>query len=400
VAAFAGALALVALLISVALLVRPMAGDEVTMPTDATRTDRTRLDDSGAGAPRSAGVEVGAPGSACPAEDAATPRPQDELPAPVAGKRDQIIAVLLACDVDGLRALTNVEIVDPFASTESELTLSSIDRLREPVDPDGGSALPITEVLLRILDMPVAQFTFADGEPGFVWPAALLADSWEVVAESDLTALRTAYPDPEGHATAFGYDSYGGWRIGITAAGQWRTLGWGPLGSVDGETPPTCVGSTLAAPGPQTGLPESVAQMRRAIVDAAVACDFATLGELAGPDLTGAGAPTDGPVPNADALQSQLTGSCSQYQYPNGIVRCETSLEHLVRALGGPHQVVTDEDGPGVGERGFSGFVWTLDDAFTDIEIGITSDGDWRLFGPGQPSGSTGSGPATTAGTG
>jgi hypothetical protein len=400
VAAFAGALVLVAVLIGVAFLVRPMAGNEVTTPTYATPTDPTVVDDRGAGAPRSAGVVVGAPGSACPAGDAATPRPQDELPTPVADKRDQIVAVLLACDVGGLRALTNVEIVDPFASTEGDLTLSSIDRLHEPVDPGAGADLPITEVLLRILDTPAAPFTFADGEPGFVWPAALLADSWDVVAETDLTALRAAYPDPEGHATAFGYDSYGGWRIGITAAGQWRTLGWGPLGSVDGETPPTCVATTLAAPGPQTGLPEPVARMRQAIIDAALACNFATLGELAGPDLTGTGTPTDDVESDSDVLQRQLTGTCSPYQYPNGIVRCETPLEHLVRALSGPYAQVTDEERSDVDGEAFSGFVWSLEDSYDDIEIGISADGDWRFFGPDEPSGSTGSGSATTVSPG
>jgi hypothetical protein len=293
-----------------------------------------------------------------------------------------------------------VEIVDPFASAEGELTLSSIDRLREPVDPDGDTALPITEVLLRILDTPAARFTFADGEPGFVWPAALLADSWEVVAEPDVTALRAAYPDPEGHATAFGYDSYGGWRIGITAAGQWRTLGWGPLGSVDGETPPTCVGSTLAAPRPQTGLPEPVAQMRQGIIDAALACNIATLGELAGPDLTGTGTLTDDAKPDSDVLRRQLTGTCSPYQYSNGVARCETPLEHLVRALSGPHTRVTDEERSGVDEEAFSGFVWSLEDNYDDVEIGISADGDWRFFGPGEPSGSIGSGPATTVSPG
>ncbi len=46
-----------------------------------------------------------------------------------------------------------------------------------------------------------------------------------------------------------------------------------------------CSAADLPMPAEQEGLPEPVAAMRRAISEAAIACDFATLQELAGPDL-------------------------------------------------------------------------------------------------------------------
>lgn len=46
-----------------------------------------------------------------------------------------------------------------------------------------------------------------------------------------------------------------------------------------------CSAAGMAMPSDQEGLPEPVAAMRRAISEAAIACDFATLQELADPDL-------------------------------------------------------------------------------------------------------------------
>jgi hypothetical protein len=393
--AFAGAVVAVALLVGIAVLLRPTIGDDdVTTPTrlqppDTTALERTDTTTASAVVPEG---QVGA----CLDADVDRPARQADLPEPVAAMRDRIIAAALACDADALVDLGGANLDDPFtAGSKLEPSLREIDQQHEPLRGSGDP--PVLEILLGVLDTPPAEVTFGDGSPGFVWPAAAVYDTWEEVPTQDLDALESVYPDPQGFAEHFGFDSYSGWWIGISVYGDWLYLYWGPYVTFGGFVYPECPADVMAAPGPQEDLPEPVAEMREQIIVAAKVCDFETLQELAGPDLVHdefiveqfrqqEGLPRSSAVDLLERFMGdRLThGGCGYHRWPNQALACEPPVVALLRALGTTpaEDVVADLepltetlDLPG-GE--FSGLVW--DAPYSSWQVGITPDGDWRIF--------------------
>ncbi|HEY4606576.1 MAG TPA: hypothetical protein VIH55_02920, partial [Acidimicrobiia bacterium] len=153
-----------------------------------------------------------------------------------------------------------------------------------------------------------------------------------------------------------------------------------------------CSASGLPAPAAQEGLPDQVADVRLAMAQAAIACDYDTLEALAGPDLnTSFGG---GGFDNIPMWEEQGT-------YP--------ALELLVRLLDTPFATQEVEDLPRyyVWPSAFVYDTWdeipaedieALLEVFTQEEldqiatfgayagwrIGITEDGDWEFFVAGD----------------
>jgi hypothetical protein len=379
--AIAGAIVVAGLLVGVALLLRPATSeDDVTTPSDSVPSNTTVIE--GTATTSAAIVST----RACLDDDVTVPEQQEGLPEPVAAMRDRIIAAALACDGAALDDLGGANLDDPFtAGSRLEPSLRDIDQQHEPLE--GGGDPPVLEIVLGILDTPPAEVTFGDGSPGFVWPAAAIYDTWADVPAPDMDALESVYPDPEGFAEHFGFDSYSGWRVGISAYGDWLHLDWGPYRTwtVGGEAVPECAGELMAAPGPQEGLPEPVAEIREQIIAAARACDVAALRELAGPDLVHDLLISS---PGVDLLttymEDALARSCGYHRYPNQALACESQTLALLRALGTAPAQGVEVDLEGFAEAldkpagEFSGLVW--DDPSSTMGVGITPDGDWRFF--------------------
>jgi hypothetical protein len=153
-----------------------------------------------------------------------------------------------------------------------------------------------------------------------------------------------------------------------------------------------CSATGMPMPPEQEGLPAPVADARRAIAAAAIACDYAALEELAGPDLnTSFGG---GGFANIPTWEQEAT-------YP--------ALRLLVELFGTPFATQDFEDLPRyyVWPSAFAYESWeeippadleALRTIYTDEElaqiagfgsyagwrIGITEDGEWRFFVAGD----------------
>jgi hypothetical protein len=139
------------------------------------------------------------------------PEHQDGLPAAVAEMRARIRAAAVACDFDGLAAL----------GEEGEFTYS----FGESGDPAGAwrdgeedGARPLL-FLAVLLDAPHAAVDGGD-EMQYVWPSAFAYETWDEVPPAARDALLTVYD--RGALQQFSqFGSYIGYRIGITAEGDW-----------------------------------------------------------------------------------------------------------------------------------------------------------------------------------
>lgn len=153
-----------------------------------------------------------------------------------------------------------------------------------------------------------------------------------------------------------------------------------------------CSAAGMSAPGDQEGLPEVVAEMREAIVAAAVVCDFATLRELAGPDLVtsfGGGdfshlveleeSAEEAPLqllvqlfglPYASEDYEDLP---THYYWPSAFVY-DTWEEIPPADLEALRTIYTDEELDEIAAFG----------SYAGWRIGITEDGQWRFFVAGD----------------
>jgi len=155
-------------------------------------------------------VPSGGPSTDCSAAGAPVPGTQDGLPAAVSALRDQIAAAAVGCDMVALESLAGPDLVTSFGGGGPE-------RFAEAES----SGEPLLDILVGILDTPYAHQTFGDGSELYVWPSAFAYQTWQEIPPADLEALLGVYTQAELDQLS-GFESYAGWRVGITPDGDWQ----------------------------------------------------------------------------------------------------------------------------------------------------------------------------------
>lgn len=134
---------------------------------------------------------------------------QESLPDEVAAARRAIVAAAVACDYDALAGLTGPGFTYSFGDDGDPAghwrTLETEGRGPKPL-----------RFLVELFDRPYG--TTDDGS--YVWPSAFTYDDWSSVPDADREALRPLYGD-EDFAAWEDFGSYIGYRISITADGEW-----------------------------------------------------------------------------------------------------------------------------------------------------------------------------------
>lgn len=147
----------------------------------------------------------------CSAADLpAEPATDRDLPEPVAEMRDAIVAAATDCDFDRLAGLPQ-----PGAFTYSFGDSGDPAAFWRRAEADSE---PLA-ALVHFLNRPFATRA-TDGVTQYVWPRAYVYDSWEAVPAEDRDGLRPVY-DAEDFERFDQFGSYTGYRIGITADGDW-----------------------------------------------------------------------------------------------------------------------------------------------------------------------------------
>lgn len=150
------------------------------------------------------------PGAACSGWEASTDLiPQPDLPAAVAAKRTAIWDAALECDLAQLARLLPDAFTYSFGGGDDPIGYWTA---RE----DDGE--PVLYLLAELLNRPFGVQVAGD-ITYYVWPS-VFAEDWASVGEKERDALRPLYNDED----FAGWDAFGGYigyRIGITADGEW-----------------------------------------------------------------------------------------------------------------------------------------------------------------------------------
>jgi hypothetical protein len=155
------------------------------------------------------------PGPTCSAGESGPPTtvangdPSYDLTEPVKDKLTRIAEAASRCDAAGLAALAATDITTTFGSDGGPEDIASW-----PADDE--RFMLITE----LFNTTHGVTELADGSALYVWPAAFAYDTWEEIPASAMEELLRIYTQEElDQISQLG--SYGGWRIGITEAGDW-----------------------------------------------------------------------------------------------------------------------------------------------------------------------------------
>lgn len=138
---------------------------------------------------------------------------QDGLPGVVAEMRRDIAAAAAECDYDRLEELATEGTGNFTFSFGASGDASEYWRAAEA---EGDMPLAF---LAGMLDRPYAERD-AGGDRQFTWPSAFGYDDWGEVPQEDREALRPLYGD-EAFESFADFGSYAGYRVGVTAAGDW-----------------------------------------------------------------------------------------------------------------------------------------------------------------------------------
>ena len=132
-----------------------------------------------------------------------------DLPAAVAAKRKAIFDAAVACDFDALGALAGPQFNYTFGDpSEGPAAYWKAQEL---------AAVPAMRYLVQILDLPPVDRQLPDGGVRYrSWPSA----DQDVRTQADWDALKGVYSDEQ--VAAFQKDDlYTGYRVAITASGDW-----------------------------------------------------------------------------------------------------------------------------------------------------------------------------------
>ncbi|MGH9182409.1 MAG: hypothetical protein ACRDZ9_01060 [Acidimicrobiales bacterium] len=139
--------------------------------------------------------------------------PQLGLPQAVVATRSQIVAAATACDFEAL--------ADLGGAGASGLTFS-FGGADDPAAfwraQEARGDQPLRH-LVELLNRPFATRELP-GTTQYLWPSAYAFESWEAVPEADREALKPLYGE-EDLADFASFGGYIGYRVGITAAGDW-----------------------------------------------------------------------------------------------------------------------------------------------------------------------------------
>jgi hypothetical protein len=144
--------------------------------------------------------------ASCSAISAPDRQSQAGLPDAVAVVREEIVTAARACDWERLAGYAAPGFVSSFGGGDFEDVVGDYGRL---------------EILLRLLNTPFGVVEQPGGDRIFVWPSAFAYETWDEVPEEDVRALESIYGPGEVESKIARYESYLGWRIGITEQGDW-----------------------------------------------------------------------------------------------------------------------------------------------------------------------------------
>lgn len=186
-------------------------GEASTTSTEAstTTTSAPAASTSQTTAASSTTATTAKPEPSCSAAGSSRPGPQADLPSAVADKRAAILAAALACDLDGLAALTGPDFTVSFGGGDP------VD-VWEAAEATGDGPM---RFLVELLAMPYATQTI-DDRTIYVWPSAFAAESWADVTAADREALAKLY-DEQAMTSFEQFGGYIGYRIGIDQDGEW-----------------------------------------------------------------------------------------------------------------------------------------------------------------------------------
>lgn len=232
-------------------------------------------------------------GDCSAAQDAHDVSAQPELPSLVLGVRMRIVEEAWDCDFEGLEELAGT----PFNYDNDGNAGSAADYWRKLEIADD----PVTKVLVRLLDTKPAVAKGGSGA-NYVWPAAAASAR---PTEAQWAELERAFdgiyiPEYVDKLRELGF--YNGYRIEITADGEWTVFALGEAAAAPVEceeamecpSPPPDEEARFEEPGMcsgyehgartgigQPGLPAAVDEVRRDIITRTWRCDYAGLEEIA-----------------------------------------------------------------------------------------------------------------------
>lgn len=192
-------------------------GDDVTSTSDRTiDKETTTTPEAPPESTDSSNSETTSPDDevTCSASGIERPGPQPELPDAVAETRAAILTAALACDIEGLAALTAPSFTASFGGCEPvEIwTAGEEDFDDEPL-----------RVLVELLRLRPTMGSDGAGGNEYLWPPAFGYDTWEDVPEADRDPLRVLYDD-DAFEQFSDFGGYIGYRIGITEDGAWTVF--------------------------------------------------------------------------------------------------------------------------------------------------------------------------------
>ena len=149
----------------------------------------------------------------CSAAGLVGPGPQGGLTPEVAAVRDTMYNLAAACNLDLLVFSTADGFTFSFGGEEDPVVhwAEAENRGEEP-----------TRFLAETLDLPHATIDIG-GETLYVWPSVFTYDSWDEVPDKERDALRPLYGD-EDFTDFEGFGAFTGYRITITADGEWTVF--------------------------------------------------------------------------------------------------------------------------------------------------------------------------------
>ncbi|MDH3683718.1 MAG: hypothetical protein OEV40_27670 [Acidimicrobiia bacterium] len=131
----------------------------------------------------------------------------------MAERREAILTAALACDIDGLAALTGPSFTASFGGgAPAEVWASDEEFGYEP-----------TRALVEILRLPPTSGDDGSGGVVYRWPPAFNYETWEDVSEADREALRVIYDDDDFEMFAQ-FGGYIGYRASIAEDGTWTVF--------------------------------------------------------------------------------------------------------------------------------------------------------------------------------
>lgn len=141
------------------------------------------------------------------------------LPDAVAKLRGAIVAAAVACDFEGLAALTSSDFTYSFGGDGDP---AGYWQSREIDSATTGAVSPLT-MLVQVLDLPYGTIDDGEGVTYYAWPSAHTYESWDAVPQADREALIGLYGAQDlADFEAFG--GYSGYRVGITETGEWTSF--------------------------------------------------------------------------------------------------------------------------------------------------------------------------------